>query len=72
VVLQLVRLAWRRERVIASEGTDRMLKFRRNIGASNVAKYLARNAEDFLIGKLLGIEVSLFYNRVNSMIMVPR
>ncbi len=52
-------------------GARKMLKFGGHLTGFNIINYFARNADNILIGKLVGAEALGFYSRAYQLLMLP-
>jgi PST family polysaccharide transporter len=71
LVLLWTKAAWMPQRAVVFRGVGGMLKFGADISGANILNYLARNTDNFLIGKFIGVEALGFYDRAYSLIMAP-
>lgn len=58
---------------LPSFGSDvgKMLRFGRNVSASNIMTYFSRNIDKVLIGKFLGASPLGFYRQASQLVMIP-
>ncbi|MBK6511092.1 MAG: lipopolysaccharide biosynthesis protein [Haliea sp.] len=71
LILLWTKAAWLPQRVVVLKGVGGMLKFGADISGANILNYLARNSDNFLVGKFIGVDALGFYDRAYSLIMTP-
>lgn len=66
-----VASSWRPGRPVRGAGTREMLRFGGGLTGFNIVNYLARNADDVLIGRFLGAAPLGYYTKAYALLLLP-
>lgn len=75
-VLSMTVLLWEKTKwkpmwIRRNTGVREMLRFGANLSGFNILNFFSRNADNFLIGKFIGVEALGFYSRAYGLMLMP-